>query len=123
MPKKPPDEIAIGKFDMLATSTYAKALLDGESDAETKQRGIVAAIMDAKARRGEKRDHHSEMEAAEKKAKSSINGDGSTHLMETARLVTSPPTVSPNPVLTAPRRFAWPGAFDDNGRRKPRSAT
>jgi hypothetical protein len=35
MPKKKPDDVSIGKFDILATYTYAKALLDGlDDDAE-----------------------------------------------------------------------------------------
>jgi hypothetical protein len=41
------DEIKIGKFDILATYSFAKALLDGTSVDEAKQRGIVAAIMGA----------------------------------------------------------------------------
>src|SRR5690349_17050587 len=72
VPSKPPDEVSIGKFDVLATYQYARALLAGETDDEAKQHGIVAAIMGAKARRGEKRDHQSEREAAEKKSNSSI---------------------------------------------------
>ncbi len=43
-------EVSIGKFDILATYSYAKALLDGVPADEAKQRGIVAAIMGAKAR-------------------------------------------------------------------------
>ena len=52
MAKKKPDDVSIGKFDILATYTYAKALLDGLDDDEAKQRGMVAAIMGAKARIG-----------------------------------------------------------------------
>ena len=44
--------MSIGKFDILATYTYAKALLDGLDDDEAKERGMVAAIMGAKARLG-----------------------------------------------------------------------
>jgi hypothetical protein len=33
-------EIMIGKIDILATYTYAKALLDGTNDSEAKERGI-----------------------------------------------------------------------------------
>jgi hypothetical protein len=33
-------EVLIGKFDILATYTYAKALLDGAEDVEAKERGI-----------------------------------------------------------------------------------
>ena len=34
-------EILIGKFDILATFTYAKALLDGAEDSEARERGSV----------------------------------------------------------------------------------
>ena len=43
--RRPPDDVSIGKFDILATYTYAQALLDGLADDEAKQRGMVAAIM------------------------------------------------------------------------------
>jgi hypothetical protein len=33
------NEVSIGKFDLLATYTYAKALAEGSSDDETKQKG------------------------------------------------------------------------------------
>lgn len=79
MPKKQPDDLQIGKFDILATYAYAQALLEGETDDKAKQRGIVAAIMGAKARRGEKRDHLSEKKAAEKKSKSSITAASFDH--------------------------------------------
>ena len=45
-------DVSIGKFDILATYTYAKALLDGSDEDEAKQRGMVAAIMGAHARLG-----------------------------------------------------------------------
>ena len=45
MTKKSPDDVSIGKFDILATYTYAHALLNGMTDDEAKQRGMVAAIM------------------------------------------------------------------------------
>ena len=48
--KSKPDDVLIGKFDILATYTYAKALLGGLSESEAKERGMVAAIMGAKAR-------------------------------------------------------------------------
>jgi hypothetical protein len=32
-------ELSIGKFDVLATYTYAKSLLDGMEDDEAKERG------------------------------------------------------------------------------------
>ena len=57
-------EVKIGKFDILATYSYAKALLEGASMDEAKQRGIVAAIMGAKAKlghtSGSQRDHETE---------------------------------------------------------------
>ena len=40
----------IGKFEILATYTYAKALRAGLPEPEAKQRGIVAAVMGARAR-------------------------------------------------------------------------
>ena len=77
--KRTPDDVSIGKFDILATYTYAKALLDGMADDEAKQRGMVAAIMGAQARLGVRRDHHEEFqaqkEAAEKKKKTTITAE------------------------------------------------
>jgi hypothetical protein len=72
-------EIMIGKFDILATFTYAKALLDGTDDSEARERGIVAAIMGAKARAGAGVDHKAEKTAAEKKKKSSITAEEFDH--------------------------------------------
>ena len=43
--KQPSDDVSLGKFEILATYTYARALLDGLDDDEAKQRGMVAAIM------------------------------------------------------------------------------
>ena len=45
-------DIKIGKFDILATYTYAQALLHDVPDAEARQRGIVAAIVGARAKSG-----------------------------------------------------------------------
>ncbi len=42
--------VLIGKFEILATFTYAKALRDGRPDSEAKQRGIMAAVMGARSR-------------------------------------------------------------------------
>src|SRR4051794_9218072 len=75
-----PDEIAIGKFDILATYTYARALLDGLPDGEAKEKGMVAAIMGAKARLGHtgggpKDDDKAQKEAAERKKKSTITAE------------------------------------------------
>jgi hypothetical protein len=80
MPKKPPsDDVSIGKFDILATYTYAEALLSGLNDDEAKQRGMVAAIMGAQARLGVRKEHHEEYqaqkEAAEKKKKTTITAE------------------------------------------------
>jgi len=46
----PRTDTLIGKFEILATYTYAKALRDGLPDPEAKQRGIVAAVMAARSR-------------------------------------------------------------------------
>ncbi len=71
--------MSIGKFDILATYTYAHALLDGRDDDEAKQRGMVAAIMGAQARLGIRKEHHEEFqaqkEAAEKKKKTTITAE------------------------------------------------
>ena len=77
--KQPSDDVSIGKFDILATYAYARALLDGMTDDEAKQRGMVAAIMGAQARMGIRKEHHEEFqaqkEAAEKKKKTTITAD------------------------------------------------
>lgn len=77
--KRPPDDVSIGKFDILATYTYAQALLAGLGDDEAKQRGMVAAIMGAQARLGIRKEHHEEYraqkEAAEKKKKTTITAE------------------------------------------------
>jgi hypothetical protein len=79
MAKKPPSEVSIGKFDILATYTYAQALLHGSDDDEAKQRGMVAAIMGAQARLGVRKEHHEEFqaqkEAAEKKKRTTITAE------------------------------------------------
>ncbi len=73
MAKQAQGEVSIGKFDILATYTYAHALLGGMNVDEAKQRGMVAAIMGAKARLGGHKEHYDEFqsqkEAAEKKKK------------------------------------------------------
>ena len=77
--RQPLDDVTIGKFDILATYAYAKALLDGMTDDEAKQRGMVAAIMGAQARLGIRKEHHEEFqaqkEAAEKKKKTTITAE------------------------------------------------
>ena len=40
----------IGKFELLAIYTYARALRDGLTDNEAKERGITAAVMGARSR-------------------------------------------------------------------------
>jgi hypothetical protein len=76
-------EVKIGKFDILAAYTYAKALLEGASTDEAKQRGIVAAIMGAKAKlghtSGSQKDHQAEKTAAEKKKKTTITAESFDH--------------------------------------------
>ena len=84
MPKQPPKDISIGKFDILATYAYAKALLDGLDDDEAKQKGMVAAIMGAKAKLGHtvsthKDDFKAQKEAAEKKKKTTITAESFDH--------------------------------------------
>src|SRR4051812_38577689 len=83
MAKKKPDEVSIGKFDILATYTYAKALLDGLGDDEAKERGMVAAVMGAKAKSGHgvgtQDDHKADKDAAEKKKKTTITAESFDH--------------------------------------------
>jgi hypothetical protein len=72
MVKKAQPDVSIGKFDILATYAYARALQDGLSEGEAKERGIVAAVMGAKAKLGHKAGSHegdseAEDEAADKK--------------------------------------------------------
>jgi len=79
-----PDDVRIGKFDILATYTYAKSLLDGFSEGEAKEKGMVAAIMGAKARLGYRGSAHgdsfqAQKEAAEKKKKTTITADSFDH--------------------------------------------
>ena len=50
MAKSKPGVVSIGKFDILATYAYAKALLDGLSADQAKERGMVAAIMGLRIR-------------------------------------------------------------------------
>ena len=75
----PSEDVSIGKFDILATYTYADALLSGMDDDEAKQRGMVAAIMGAQARLGIRKEHKEEFqaqkEAAEKKKKTTITAE------------------------------------------------
>ena len=83
MATKKADDVSIGKFDILATYTYAKALLEGSDDSEAKERGMVAAIMGAKAKLGHAgsshKDYHDDTKAAEKKKKSTITAESFDH--------------------------------------------
>ena len=85
--QQPPNDASIGKFDILATYTYAHALLNGLNDDEAKQRGMVAAIMGAQARLGVPKEHHDEFqahkEAAEKKKKTTITAESFDKQVET----------------------------------------
>lgn len=80
MAKKPTDDVSIGKFDILATYTFAKGLLDGLEDDEARERGMVAAVMGAKARMGHTGgthhdDYKADKQAAEKKKKTTITAE------------------------------------------------
>jgi hypothetical protein len=84
MAKKAPNEVSIGKFDLLATVTYAKGLLDGLDDEEARRRGMVAAVMGAKAKLGHTSDHgegdvKSLKEGSETKKKSTITAESFKH--------------------------------------------
>ena len=75
MAKSKPVDVSIGKFDILATYAYAQALLDGCDDDEARERGMVAAVMGAKARMGHTGDYKADKEAAEKKKKTTITAE------------------------------------------------
>lgn len=79
MAKKKSEDVSIGKFDILATCTYAKALLDGLGEGEAKERGMVAAVMGAKAKSGHgggvQDDHEARKDAAERKKKTTITAE------------------------------------------------
>lgn len=63
MAKRPSGDVSVGKFDILATYTYAKALLDGCDDDEARERGMVAAVIGAKARMGHTSDYKADYKA------------------------------------------------------------
>ena len=68
----------IGKFDLLATYTYAKGLLDGLADDEASERGMVAAVTGARLGQagGTHEEHYkADKEAAEKKKKTTITAE------------------------------------------------
>ncbi len=82
--KHEPGGVRIGKFDILATYTYAKGLLDGLDDSEARERGMVAAVMGAKARLGHRGgshqdDYQADKQAAEKKKKTTITAESFDH--------------------------------------------
>ena len=84
MAKKNPGDVSIGKFDILATYTYAKALLDGLDEDEAKERGMVAAVMGARAKSGHtggthEDDYKADKDAAEKKKKTTITAESFDH--------------------------------------------
>ena len=83
MAKKQPSDVSIGKFDILATYTYAYTLLDGLSENDAKQRGMVAAVLGAHARLGRRRrredDFQAQKEAAEKKKQTTITAEAFDH--------------------------------------------
>ena len=79
MTRKTSSDVSIRKFDILATYTYARALLDGSDDDEARQRGMVAAIMGAHARLGilpkHTEDFQADKRAAEKKKTTTITAE------------------------------------------------
>jgi hypothetical protein len=66
--EQPPKDVSIGKFDILATYTYAHSLHEGMDDDEAKQRGMVAAIMGAHARLVIRKELHEEFQAQKETA-------------------------------------------------------
>jgi hypothetical protein len=76
-------DVRIGKFDILATYSYARALLESAPTDEAKVRGIVAAIMGAKAKLGHpgssQNDHQTDKTAAEEKKKTTITAESFDH--------------------------------------------
>jgi hypothetical protein len=81
--KVKPGDVSIGKFDILATHSYAKALLDGLPEDEAKERGMVA-ILGAKARLGHTGGNHGhdykhDKQSAEKKKKVTITAESFDH--------------------------------------------
>ncbi len=78
--KSGPCDVRIGKFDILATYTYAKGLLDGLDEDEARERGMVAAVLGAKARLGHRGGSHeddfkADKQAAERKEKARITAE------------------------------------------------
>jgi hypothetical protein len=73
MPNKQSSGVSIGKFDILATYAYAKALRDGLDVEEAKQQGVAEAIKGANIRQGHPPETNKDVAA--KKGKSSITAE------------------------------------------------
>jgi hypothetical protein len=73
MAEKP--DVEIGKFEILATYTYARAILDGAPEAEAKERGMIAAIMGAKAKLGHTVSHAEQRKEVEEKKQKTITAE------------------------------------------------
>ena len=101
-------------IDILATYNYAKALLDGASTDEAKVRGIVAAIMGAKAKLGHtggnQKDHQTDKTAAEKKKKTTITAEMFDH--QVANKMGELLVKGGQPAWAFPSRAARPSAQD-----------
>ena len=110
MATKNVNSVSIGKFDVLATYTYPKALLAGADDSEAKERGMVAAIMGARARLGyaESRheDYQADKKAAEKKKKTTITA-GSFDRQVSGKLGKYFDTTLLPAISTARSRASW----------------
>ncbi len=83
---KPRADVMIGKFDILATYTCARALLGGLPEDDAKVRGMMAAVMGAQMRTGIATHHHgrddefrAEKDRAERQKKSSITAESFDH--------------------------------------------
>lgn len=77
MAKQQPATVSIGKFDILATYAYAKAILDGVDDEDAKRQGVAEAIKGANIRQGHTAE--ADKEADEKKGKTSMSAETFDH--------------------------------------------
>ena len=133
--KKPADDVSIGKFDILATYTYAKALLDGLADERGQGAGHGGGGHGGQgpARplgRSHHDDHKADKDAAEKKKKTTITAESFDHqvadkmggFFDDVFLPTMKKLVEAGPVLRrgeeARRRSRRPG-----GPRSPASSS
>lgn len=78
--KRSLEDTSMSKFNILATYTYASGLLDGLDDDQARERGMVAAIMGARARLGRRGgthhdDYKADKQAAEEKKKTRITAE------------------------------------------------